>query len=82
MQFILECDSKSLYMSKMDSLADEGVMMYFLETPDFPLLSKECDANYVLNSFIFGDYKKKTNTQVVSSNKRKISLSVLIDFFR
>ena len=44
------------YMSKMDSLADEGVMMYFLETPDFPLLSKECDANYVLDSFIFGDY--------------------------
>ena len=40
----------------MDSLADEGVMMYFLETPDFPLLSKECDANYVLDSFIFGDY--------------------------
>ena len=44
------------YMSKMDSLADEGVMMYFLETPDFPLLSEECDANYVLDSFIFGDY--------------------------
>lgn len=44
------------YMSKMDSLADEGVMMYFLETPDFPLLSEECDANYVLDSFIFEDY--------------------------
>ena len=44
------------YMSKMDSLADEGVMMYFLETPDFPLLSEECDANYVLDSFIFGNY--------------------------
>lgn len=44
------------YMSKMDSLADEGVMMYFLETPDFPLLSEECDANYVLDSFIFGEY--------------------------
>ena len=44
------------YMSKMDSLADEGVMMYFLETPDFPLLSEECDVNYVLDSFIFGDY--------------------------
>lgn len=40
----------------MDALADEGVMMYFLETPDFPILNEECDANYILDSFIFGDY--------------------------
>ena len=44
------------YLAKMDLLADEGVMMYFLETPDFPLLATECDANYVLDSFIFGEY--------------------------
>ena len=44
------------YMTKMDKLADDGVIMYFLETPDFPLLSEECDANYVLDSFIFGEY--------------------------
>lgn len=44
------------YLEKMDALADEGVMMYFLETPDFPLLNDECDANYVLDSFIFGEY--------------------------
>lgn len=44
------------YIAKMDALADDGVMMYFLETPDFPLLEKECDANYVLDSFIFGEY--------------------------
>ena len=46
----------SEYLSKMDALADEGVMMYFLETPDFPILNEECDANYILDSFIFGDY--------------------------
>lgn len=46
------------YMAKMDALADDGVMMYFLETPDFPLLEKECDADYVLDSFIFGEYMR------------------------
>lgn len=44
------------YMDKMDALADEGVMLYFLETPDLPLLYEECDANYILDSFIFNDY--------------------------
>lgn len=44
------------YREKMRKLADEGVFMYFLETPDFPLLTDECDANYVLESFSFGDY--------------------------
>ena len=46
----------SEYLEKMDALADDGVMMYFLETPDFPILIDECDANFVLDSFIFGDY--------------------------
>ena len=44
------------YLSKMDELADEGVIMYFLKMPDYPLLDKKCDANQVLDSFIFGDY--------------------------
>lgn len=46
----------SEYLAKMDALADEGVIMYFLETPDFPLLNDECDADFVLDYFIFGDY--------------------------
>lgn len=50
------------YLEKMDALADEGVMMYFLETPDFPLLEEKCDANYVLDSFIFNEY---TNSKVL-----------------
>lgn len=44
------------YREKMRKLADEGVFMYFLETPDFPLLTAECDATYVLESFSFGEY--------------------------
>ena len=44
------------YLAKMDELADDGIMMYFLEMPTFPLLDDKCDANQVLNSFIFGDY--------------------------
>ena len=44
------------YLAKMDELADDGIMMYFLEMPTFPLLDDKCDANQVLDSFIFGDY--------------------------
>ena len=44
------------YLAKMDELADDGVMMYFLEMPYFPILDENCDANQVLDSFIFGDY--------------------------
>lgn len=45
------------YLAKMDELADDGIMMYFLEMPTFPLLDQKCDANQVLDSFVFGDYK-------------------------
>ncbi|MCR4998200.1 MAG: hypothetical protein K6A61_12990 [Butyrivibrio sp.] len=31
------------YRGKMRKLADEGVFMYFLETPDFPLMTEKCD---------------------------------------
>ena len=44
------------YLAKMDELADDGIMMYFLEMPTFPLLDDKCDANQVLDSFIFDDY--------------------------
>ncbi len=44
------------YLNKMDSLAEDGVFMYFLETPDFPLLDDRCDSNYILDSLIFADY--------------------------
>ena len=44
------------YLTKMDELADNGIMMYFLEMPIFPLLDIGCDVNQVLDSFIFGDY--------------------------
>ena len=44
------------YLAKMDELADDGIMMYFLEMPTFPLLDEKCDDNQVLDSFIFGDY--------------------------
>ncbi len=44
------------YLAKMDELANDGVMMYFLEMPYFPILDENCDANQVLDSFIFGDY--------------------------
>ena len=50
------------YLAKMDELADDGIMMYFLEMPTFPLLDEKCDANQVLDSFIFGDY---TSTKVL-----------------
>ena len=44
------------YLAKMDELADDGIMMYFLEMPTFPLLDEKCDDNQVLDSFIFDDY--------------------------
>jgi hypothetical protein len=44
------------YIARMDELADEGVMMYFLATPDFPLLEDYSNADFVLDSFIFNDY--------------------------
>ena len=50
------------YLAKMDELADNGIMMYFLDMPTFPLLDDKCDANQVLDSFIFYDY---TSTKVL-----------------
>lgn len=44
------------YREKMRQLADDGVLLYFLETPDLPLLEDECTSDYVLESFSFSDY--------------------------
>lgn len=46
----------SQYREKIRQLADDGVLLYFLETPDLPLLEKECTADYILESFSFADY--------------------------
>ena len=43
------------YKEKMDKLAEEGVFLYFLETPDFPLLGKEYDAQMLIDSFYYND---------------------------
>ncbi len=56
----IEADRKVLfsyeYREKMRDLANDGVFLYFLETPDLPLLSEECNADYILESFSFGEY--------------------------
>lgn len=56
----IENDRKILfsneYKDKIRQFADEGVLLYFLETPDQPLLDEECTAEYILESFSFGDY--------------------------
>lgn len=44
------------YSEKIRELADDGVFLYFLETPDLPLLDKECTSKYILESFSFADY--------------------------
>lgn len=44
------------YREKMRELADDGVFLYYLETPDYPLLNDECDADYILGSLSFGNY--------------------------
>lgn len=44
------------YRERMRQLADDGVLLYFLETPDLPLLDDEFTADYILKSFSFNDY--------------------------
>lgn len=44
------------YRERMRQLADDGVLLYFLETPDLPLLEDEFTADYILKSFSFSDY--------------------------
>lgn len=44
------------YRERMRQLADDGVLLYFLETPDLPLLEEECTSDYILESFSFANY--------------------------
>lgn len=44
------------YRERTRQLADDGVLLYFLETPDLPLLEEECTSDYILESFSFADY--------------------------
>jgi len=41
------------YMEKMSEYADNGVLLYFLETPDFPLLEPEISSNDLLDSLFY-----------------------------
>ena len=41
------------YRDKMDMLADQEVLLYFLETPDLPLLEEGYDAKFILDTFYF-----------------------------
>lgn len=39
------------YREKLSALADEGVILYFLETPDLPLLENKYDGKFLLETF-------------------------------
>ncbi len=39
------------YKDKMATYADEGILLYYLETPDFPLLDSEVNGGDILESF-------------------------------
>lgn len=41
------------YLKKMDEYAKDGIMLYFLEIPDMPILDKDITEKDVLESFLF-----------------------------
>ncbi len=43
------------YKEKLSALADEGIILYFLETPDLPLLDDKYDGKFLLNTFYVND---------------------------
>ena len=43
------------YKEKLAVLADEGVVLYFLETPDLPLLEDKYDGKFLLDTFYCND---------------------------
>lgn len=55
----LKNDRESLfskeYMDKMASYADEGILLYHLETPDLPILDCEIKPSDILDAFYFND---------------------------
>lgn len=44
------------YKDRLKEYADNGVLLYFLETPDAPILSDEITIEDTLDSFKFGEY--------------------------
>ena len=45
------------YLDKMDEYADEGVMLYYLETPDEPILDSEVTPQLLLESLLYDNCK-------------------------
>ncbi len=41
------------YLEKMDEYAKEGIMLYFLTTPDFPILDPEISSKMFLDAMLF-----------------------------
>ena len=77
----LKKDRKTLFTSdykkQMDELADDGVLLYFLETPDFPLLDPTVNSNDILDSLIEGGIERILTTffkmkNIGISMKRKL----------
>ena len=58
------------YKTKLNELAKDGVLLYFLETPDIPILAKEFSANDILESFTLDEcLSLKTLFQYIVSTK-------------
>ncbi len=45
----------SEYKDKMASYADEGLFLYYLETPDLPILDKDIQAKDIIDAFLYSD---------------------------
>lgn len=41
------------YLKKMDEYADEGILLYFLETPDFPILDENITKEDFMDALLF-----------------------------
>lgn len=45
----------SEYKVKMESYADDGLFLYYLETPDLPRLDKDIQAKDIIDAFLYSD---------------------------
>lgn len=45
----------SEYKDKMAAYADEGLFLYYLETPDLPILDKDIQAKDIIDAFLYSD---------------------------
>ena len=43
------------YLQKMDEYAEEGILLYFLETPNFPILDEKITKENLLDALLIGD---------------------------